>query len=148
MLLFSLSGVGTEKNCSREELEEEEGDRQDCVMRGLHGLEEESSRQWGSESPCWDAGEKNCPETILCSRLPALATACAQDTTCLAPSEASVVAKIWLGKAELLLRLLGTKCPRSEVKTKKAGSSAGQRISWPLDLAIVTPILVLRLGLF
>ena len=149
MLLLSLPGVATEKNCNREELEEEERDRQDCVMRGLHGLEEETGQRWGLESPCWDSGEKNCPETILCSRLPALATACAQDSTCLSPSEASLVAKIWLDKAHLLLRLLGTHCPRSgEANTRKSGSSAGHRISSPLDLAIVTPMLVFGWGCF
>jgi len=146
MLLLSMSGVATDKNCSSQELEKEESSRQSCVMRGLHQLEEETGRQWGLESPCWDSGEKNCPDTILCSRLPALATACAQDTTCLSPSEASVVAKIWLDKADLLLQLLGTKCPRSETNTRKAGLSAGQRIS--LDLTIVTSMIVFRLGLF
>ena len=147
MLLLTMSGVATDKKCNRKELEEEERDRQSCVMRGLHQLEEETGRQWGLESPCWDSGEKNCPDTILCSRLPALATACAQDTTCLSPSEASVVAKIWLEKADLLLQLLGTKCPRSEANTRKTGLSAGQqRIS--LDLTIVTSMLVFRLGLF
>jgi len=147
MLLLTMSGVATDKKCNRKELEEEERDRQSCVMRGLHQLEQETGRQWGLESPCWDSGEKNCPDTILCSRLPALATACAQDTTCLSPSEASLVAKIWLGKADLLLQLLGTKCPRSGANTRKAGSSAGQqRIS--LDLTIVISMLVFRLGLF
>ena len=145
MLLLGLPGVATEKNCSRAALEEEERERQGCIMRGLHGVEQETEKQWGLESPCWDSGEKDCPKAILCSRLPALATACAQDSTCLSPSEASIVAKIWLGKAHLLFSLLGIQCPRSEGNTKKAGLSAGQLTSSSLNLALVTPMFVLRL---
>ena len=145
MLLLGLSGVATDKNCSRGALEGEERDRQGCIMRGLHGLEEETGKQWGLESPCWDSGEKDCAKAILCSRLPALATACAQDTTCLSPSEASIVAKIWLGKAHLLLSLLGIQCPRTEANTKKAGLSAGHQTFSSLNLMLLTPMFVLRL---
>ena len=147
MLLLGLPGVDTEKNCSKEELEGEERERQGCIARGIYGLEQETGRQWGLESPCWDSGEKGCPQAILCSHLPALATACAQDTTCLSPSEASIVAKIWLGKAGLLLRLLGIQCPRTEANTRKAGISSGDCISSSLNLLLFTPILVLGLWL-
>ena len=143
MLLLGLPGVVTDRGCGREELEEEEKDRQGCIERGLHGLEQETERQWGLESPCWEAGEKGCPEAITCSRLPALATACAQDTSCLSPSEASVVAKIWLGKAEVLLRLLGIQCSRTEAHT--AMISAGHRTYSSLNLVFLTGTLIVRL---
>jgi len=146
MLLLGLPGVATEKNCSRAALEGEERERQGCISRGLHGLEQETARQWGLESPCWDSGERDCPQAILCSRLPVLATACAQDTTCLSPSEASIVAKLWLSKAGLLLSLLGIQCPSTvEANTRKAGTSSGQRTS--SSFCLFTPMLVLRLWL-
>ena len=148
MLLLGLPGVGTENNCSREALEGEERERQGCMARGLHGLEQETARQWGLESPCWDSGERDCPQAILCSRLPALATACAQATTCLSPSEASIVAKLWLAKAGLLFSLLGIQCPSTEANTRKAGSSSGHRTSTSFGLWLSPPMIVLRLWLF
>ena len=145
MLLLNLDGVTTDKNCSKEALEVEEKERQECVLRGLHGLEQETSRQWELESPCWDSGEGACPKTILCSRLPSLATACAQKSDCFAASEASMAAKMWRGKAELLVKMLGIKCSEEALPTKVQLSEGIRPSLSSLNLAFCFPMFLLRL---
>ena len=145
MLLLNLDGVTTDKNCSKEALEVEENERQECVLRGLRGLEQETSRQWELESPCWDSGERACPKTILCSRLPSLATACAHKSDCFSASEASMAAKMWRGKAELLVKMLGIKCSEEALPTKVQLSEGIRPSLSSLNLAFCFPMFLHRL---